>query len=66
MTAPVILAIDQGTSNTKALLVGADGSVLLSRSRPMRIDYPRAGWAEQSASDIWEAVADCSAQPARG
>lgn len=57
MSGPVILAIDQGTSNTKALLVAADGSVLLSRSRPMRIDYPRSGWAEQSASDIWEAVA---------
>jgi glycerol kinase len=57
MRGPVILAIDQGTSNTKALLVAADGSVLLSRARPMRIDYPRSGWAEQSASDIWEAVA---------
>ncbi len=57
MGQPVILAIDQGTTNTKALLVARDGSVLLSRSRAMTVDYPRAGWAEQSASDIWEAVA---------
>ncbi|KTE43609.1 MULTISPECIES: FGGY family carbohydrate kinase [unclassified Sphingopyxis] len=63
MREPVILAIDQGTSNTKALLVAADGSVLLSRARPMRIDYPRSGWAEQSASDIWEAVAALIAEP---
>ncbi|HSI17557.1 MAG TPA: FGGY family carbohydrate kinase [Sphingomonas sp.] len=58
----VILAIDQGTTNTKALLVRDDGTVLLSRSRAMRVDYPQAGWAEQSASDIWEAVAGLIAE----
>ena len=57
MIARAILAIDQGTTNTKALLVAPDGTVLLSRSRSMRVTYPRAGWAEQSASEIWEAVA---------
>lgn len=62
MTDQVILAIDQGTTNTKALLVRDDGTVLLSRSRAMRVDYPRPGWAEQSASDIWEAVAGLIAE----
>lgn len=57
MSGPVILAIDQGTTNTKALLVAPDGSVLQSRSRAMQVTYPQPGWAEQSASDIWEAVA---------
>lgn len=57
MSAPVILAIDQGTTNTKALLVAPDGSVLASRSRTMQVSYPQPGWAEQSAVDIWEAVA---------
>lgn len=57
MSRPVILAIDQGTTNTKALLVATDGTVVRSRSRAMRVAYPRPGWAEQSASDIWEAVA---------
>lgn len=57
MSGPVILAIDQGTTNTKALLVAPDGVVLISRSRMMQVTYPQPGWAEQSASDIWEAVA---------
>ncbi|MDQ0839930.1 FGGY-family carbohydrate kinase [Sphingomonas faeni] len=57
MTMPVILTIDQGTTNTKALLVATDGTVMASRSRAMRVAYPRAGWAEQSASDIWAGVA---------
>jgi glycerol kinase len=56
MPRTAILSIDQGTSNTKALLVATDGTVLLSRARAMRVDHPRAGWAEQSAIDIWDAV----------
>ncbi len=52
-----ILAIDQGTTNTKALLVAPDGRVLAHASRPTRVAYPRPGWAEQSAGDIWTSVA---------
>jgi len=62
MTGPVILAIDQGTTNSKALLVAPDGSVLATRVRPMQVDYPRPGWAEQSATAIWEAVAGLIAE----
>lgn len=62
MRRPVILAIDQGTTNTKALLVSPSGEILLSRSRAMHLVYPRPGWAEQSASDIWEVVAGLIAE----
>ena len=51
-----ILAIDQGTTNTKALLVDRSGAVIASASRPMTVDYPEPGWAEQSADAIWAAV----------
>jgi glycerol kinase len=51
-----ILAIDQGTTNTKALLVAADGRILAQASRPTQVSYPRPGWAEQSARDIWSSV----------
>ncbi|MGV1684600.1 FGGY family carbohydrate kinase [Sphingopyxis sp. NJF-3] len=62
MTERLVLAIDQGTTNTKALLVAPDGSVRLSRSRTMSLDYPQPGWVEQSASDIWETVAGLIAE----
>lgn len=62
MSAPVILSIDQGTTNTKALLVALDGRILLSRSRAMQVTYPQPGWAEQSADAIWEAVAGLIAE----
>lgn len=62
MRNPVILAIDQGTTNSKALLVSPAGEIILSRSRAMQVAYPQPGWAEQSASDIWEAVAGLIAE----
>jgi glycerol kinase len=51
-----VLAIDQGTSNTKALLIDDDGRVLARATAPLVTRYPRPGWAEQSAADIWASV----------
>jgi glycerol kinase len=51
-----ILAIDQGTTNTKALLVGQDGSIIARASRPMSLSHPQPGWAEQNAEHIWASV----------
>ncbi len=49
-----VLAIDQGTTNTKALLFGRDGSVVAQASARCGTSYPESGWAEQSASEIWD------------
>src|SRR3954453_495564 len=58
-----ILAIDQGTSATKALLVDADGAIVARGSAPVALHTPRPGWVEQDANAIWAsvqaAVADC-------
>lgn len=51
-----ILAIDQGTTNTKAVLVDETGAILARASAPLTTDYPRPGWAEQSASALWASV----------
>lgn len=56
MDRALVLAIDQGTTNTKALLVDRTGAVVAAASRPMSVDYPEPGWAEQSAEAIWTAV----------
>ncbi len=48
-----ILAIDQGTTNTKALVVDAAGRVLARGSQPTAISYPQPGWVEQDAEEIW-------------
>jgi len=59
---PAILALDQGTTNTKALLVGIDGAVLGAGSVPTGVVHPRPGWAEQSAQGIADSVAAAIAQ----
>lgn len=48
----LVLAIDQGTTNTKALLVSADGRVHHQASVPNIVTYPQPGWAEQSATAL--------------
>lgn len=52
----LILAIDQGTTNTKALLVNATGHVLHQASVPNVVTYPQPGWAEQSATALVDGV----------
>ena len=58
-----ILAIDQGTSATKAVLVDAAGAIVARGSAPVALHTPRPGWVEQDANEIWAsvqaAVADC-------
>jgi glycerol kinase len=66
MTADLVLAIDQGTTNTKALVVAADGGIVARASRPMKVAYPRPGWAEQSATDLWATVHEAMAEAIRG
>ena len=56
MSGGLVLAIDQGTTNTKALAVAPDGRIVATASRPMTVRYPQPGWAEQSADDIWQSV----------
>ncbi len=62
----LILSIDQGTTNTKALLIDRAGTVHARASRPLAITFPQPGWVEQDARDLWESVieaaGDCLAQ----
>ncbi|GAA3131988.1 glycerol kinase [Kribbella aluminosa] len=51
-----VLAVDQGTTNSKAALVTADGTVLATGSHPVGISTPHPGWVEQDAENIWLSV----------
>lgn len=53
---PLILAIDQGTSSTKALLVDSAGDVVGAGSAPLGASHPRPGWVEQDPADVWRSV----------
>ncbi|HEY1790170.1 MAG TPA: glycerol kinase GlpK [Verrucomicrobiae bacterium] len=51
-----ILAIDQSTSGTKAILFDVRGRILDKASRNHRQIYPQPGWVEHDAEEIWENV----------
>ncbi|MCG5218240.1 FGGY family carbohydrate kinase [Streptosporangium soli] len=57
---PLILAVDQGTSATKALLVAAGGpgggEVVARGSAPLTETHPRPGWVEQDPGELWQSV----------
>lgn len=50
---PIILAVDQSTSATKALLFDANGTLLDSLSIEHRQYYPQPGWVEHDAEEIY-------------
>ena len=53
------LAIDQGTTSTRALVVGADGSVTPLVSLPHRQIYPQAGFVEHDPEELIGSLRAC-------
>ena len=53
-----ILAIDQGTTSTRAILYDRDGTALAMAQRELRQIFPRPGWVEHDAEEIWQAALD--------
>src|SRR5262245_35214258 len=49
----MILAIDQGTTGTRACVVDADGQVLGQSYLSHRQHHPRPGWVEHDPDEIW-------------
>ena len=51
-----ILAIDQGTTSTRAVMFSAAGEPLAASQTPLRQIYPADGWVEHDAEEIWQAT----------
>ncbi len=48
-----ILVIDAGTTSTRAMLFAADGRCVASEAAELTQHYPRPGWVEHDADEIW-------------
>jgi len=48
-----ILAIDQGTTSSRALLFDRSGAVVSLAQRAIDVTYPHPGWVNQDANQIW-------------
>ena len=55
MADPLILALDQGTTSTRAILFDAAGRALAEAGRPLDQIYPADGWVEHDAEAIFTA-----------
>ncbi|AEG44477.1 glycerol kinase [Isoptericola variabilis] len=58
----VVVALDQGTTNTKALAIDVSGRVVAKASAPVGITTPAAGSVEQDAEEIWTRSVDVLAR----
>jgi glycerol kinase len=55
-----ILVIDEGTTSTRAMLFAASGARLGTAQKELVQHYPRPGWVEHDAEEIWEASLSCA------
>jgi len=57
-----ILALDQGTTSSRAIVFGQDGAPLASAQQEFRQIFPRAGWVEHDPEEIWRTQRDVASQ----
>ena len=50
---PLLLALDQGTSGSRAAVFNTSGELVSTASAPVPIQYPADGWVEQDPMAIW-------------
>src|SRR5690625_7914804 len=48
-----VLAIDQGTTSTRAIIFDVEGKIHASAQKEHRQIFPRAGWVEHDGEEIW-------------
>ena len=56
---PHLLAIDQGTTSSRAIVFNADGTAMATAQREFKQYYPHAGWVEHDAEEIWQNTLAC-------
>ncbi|HET7317280.1 MAG TPA: FGGY family carbohydrate kinase, partial [Sphingomicrobium sp.] len=58
MAADHILAIDQGTTSTRAILFDSGARPVASAQRELTQHYPRPGWVEHDPEEIWSSTVE--------
>src|SRR5436190_18640149 len=57
-----ILALDQGTTSSRAIIVDYSGSIKAIAQKEFNQIFPQPGWVEHDANDIWSTQAGVAAQ----
>ncbi len=51
-----ILAIDQGTTSSRSVIFSEEGDIVAMAQQEFAQSYPKDGWVEHHAEDIWQSV----------
>ncbi|MGG3574262.1 glycerol kinase GlpK [Bacillus gobiensis] len=51
-----ILAIDQGTTSSRAILFNKEGKIVHTAQKEFKQFFPKSGWVEHNANEIWGSV----------
>src|SRR3546814_11833290 len=55
----LVAAIDQGTTSSRCILFDEKAAIVAVAQKEHRQIFPRPGWVEHDATEIWENVRDC-------
>jgi glycerol kinase len=61
-----ILALDQGTTSSRAMIIDATGKVCSLAQRPFRQIFPQPGWVEHDPVEIWSSQIGTAAEALAG
>ena len=50
----LLLAIDQGTTSSRAMLFTSQGEIAAVRQQELTLSYPQSGWVEQDPEALWQ------------
>ncbi|MCB1926697.1 MAG: glycerol kinase GlpK [Rhodocyclaceae bacterium] len=57
---PCLLALDQGTTSSRAMVFDEDSRVVALAQKPFEQHFPRSGWVEHDAMEIWRSQLACA------
>src|SRR5437870_3118526 len=57
-----VLALDQGTTSSRAIVFGREGRIVASAQQEFRQIFPQPGWVEHDAGEIWRTQRDVASQ----
>ncbi|HEY6760258.1 MAG TPA: glycerol kinase GlpK [Baekduia sp.] len=57
--ARLVAAIDHGTTSTRCILFGRDGTPAATAQREQTVTFPRAGWVELDMAEVWRRTQEC-------
>ncbi|QTN00348.1 glycerol kinase GlpK [Sediminibacillus dalangtanensis] len=60
-----IMALDQGTTSSRAILFNHQGEIVETAQREFQQFFPKSGWVEHDANEIWTSITSCIAEVLR-